>query len=77
MNTFNTIRIRARMTIYTILHDEGMNVMMRVKKRNVPRSRSEHTHNPFLIFVEHLNNPQGILEDIDPRRRRYTYLISI
>ena len=39
--------------------------------------RSEYIYNPFLIFVEHLDNPRAILEDFDPRRRKYIYLIGI
>ena len=30
-----------------------------------------------MIFVEHLENPRAILDDNDPRRRKYAYLISI
>ena len=43
----------------------------------VTKPRSEYINSPFLIFLEHLDNPRGVLDDIDPRRRKYTYLISI
>ena len=41
------------------------------------RPRDEYIHSLFLIFVEYMDNPGNILDDIVPRRRKYTYLISI
>ena len=43
----------------------------------MPRPRREYIYNPFLIFVEHLDNPRAVFDNIDPTRGKYTYLISI
>ena len=65
---------------YNNLHDfarRGYEHNNESQKRFVPRPRSEYIYNPFLIFMEHLDNPRAILGDNDPRRRKYTYLIRI
>ena len=66
--------------MYDNLHDfarRGYEHYDETQKRFVPRPRSEYIYNPFLIYVEHLDNLRAISDKIDPRRGKYTYLINI